>query len=370
MAYRAFSRLAVKAARYCGHQGPRFPITGRFPSSTAPCFASFSTLTRHGSTGTDTGSTNRPRAVIFDVGGVVVPSPFPVFARFEREQGLSAGSVIHTIKETGGEGAWAKLERGEITVGEFGEPFSKEYESITGRAVPAEVFRKFLEGFRVGKQVTVAPLMVEVMEKLRSLGVKTAILTNNFRYDDGGTLRPQENLNVDVVIESCVEGSRKPEISIYQETLRRLEVEASETVFLDDIGSNLKTARDLGMATIKVEDLSDALGVLEELLKLGPLASGVRVTGTSEVDPKLVFPVEGLVAYLREKHSLEADEPPLIRQFRHGQSNPTYYIQYAGAQLVLRKKPPGKLLPSAHAVEREYRCVMSCDSHVTLDDVM
>ena len=199
MAYRAFSRLAVKAARYCGHQGPRFPITGHFSSSTAPCFASFPTLTRHGSTSTDTGSTNRPRAVIFDVGGVVVPSPFPVFARFEREQGLSAGSVIHTIKETGGEGAWAKLERGEITVGEFGEPFSKEYESLTGRAVPAEVFRKFLEGFRVGKQVTVAPLMVEVMEKLRNLGVKTAVLTNNFRYDDGGTLRPQKTLNVDVV---------------------------------------------------------------------------------------------------------------------------------------------------------------------------
>ena len=55
------------------------------------------------------------------------------------------------------------------------------------------------------------------------------------------------------VIESCVEGSRKPEVSIYQETLRRLGVEASGAVFLDDIGSNLKTARDMGMATIKVQ---------------------------------------------------------------------------------------------------------------------
>ena len=54
------------------------------------------------------------------------------------------------------------------------------------------------------------------------------------------------------VMESCVEGSRKPERSIYQETLRRLGVEARETVFLDDIGSNLKTARELGVATIKV----------------------------------------------------------------------------------------------------------------------
>lgn len=45
----------------------------------------------------------------------------------------------------------------------------------------------------------------------------------------------------------------------------------------------------------------------------------------------------------------------LIRQFSHGQSNPTYYVEYGDRRLVLRKKPPGKLLPSAHAVEREYR---------------
>ena len=44
-----------------------------------------------------------------------------------------------------------------------------------------------------------------------------------------------------------------------------------------------------------------------------------------------------------------------IRQFKHGQSNPTYYVGYSGRDMVLRKKPPGKLLPSAHAVEREYQ---------------
>ena len=58
------------------------------------------------------------------------------------------------------------------------------------------------------------------------------------------------------MVESCVEGCRKPERSIYQETLRRLGVEAREAVFLDDIGSNLKTAKDLGIHTIKVGGLS------------------------------------------------------------------------------------------------------------------
>ena len=45
-----------------------------------------------------------------------------------------------------------------------------------------------------------------------------------------------------------------------------------------------------------------------------------------------------------------------VSQFQHGQSNPTYLIQTdTGKKFVLRKKPPGKLLPGAHAVEREYR---------------
>ncbi len=44
-----------------------------------------------------------------------------------------------------------------------------------------------------------------------------------------------------------------------------------------------------------------------------------------------------------------------VRQFRGGQSNPTYLVDSPGGRYVLRRKPPGKLLPSAHAVDREYR---------------
>ena len=46
---------------------------------------------------------------------------------------------------------------------------------------------------------------------------------------------------------------------------------------------------------------------------------------------------------------------PVVRQFQGGQSNPTFLIETPGATYVLRKKPPGKLLASAHMVEREYK---------------
>ena len=47
--------------------------------------------------------------------------------------------------------------------------------------------------------------------------------------------------------------------------------------------------------------------------------------------------------------------PAAIAQFKGGQSNPTYLITAASGRYVLRRKPPGKLLPSAHAIDREYR---------------
>jgi putative hydrolase of the HAD superfamily len=63
-----------------------------------------------------------------------------------------------------------------------------------------------------------------------------------------------------------VEGLRKPDPRIYALAIARLNVLASEVVFLDDLGMNLKPAREMGMATIKVVDPDDALAELETLL--------------------------------------------------------------------------------------------------------
>ena len=49
--------------------------------------------------------------------------------------------------------------------------------------------------------------------------------------------------------------------------------------------------------------------------------------------------------------------PVTVSQFQGGQSNPTYRLSAADHEYVLRRKPPGKLLPSAHAVDREYRVI-------------
>ena len=66
------------------------------------------------------------------------------------------------------------------------------------------------------------------------------------------------------------------------------------------------------------------------------------------------FDEAGLARYLAD-HLPGFRGPMAVRQFEGGQSNPTYLLQAASGDYVLRKKPPGRLLPSAHQVDREYR---------------
>jgi aminoglycoside phosphotransferase (APT) family kinase protein len=80
------------------------------------------------------------------------------------------------------------------------------------------------------------------------------------------------------------------------------------------------------------------------------------IAQTAEVREQHRFDVAALERYLRE-HVPGFSGPLEVRQFRGGQSNPTYYLAAGGREYVLRRKPPGKLLPSAHAVDREYRVI-------------
>ena len=85
-------------------------------------------------------------------------------------------------------------------------------------------------------------------------------------------------------------------------------------------------------------------------------------SGTKDVAPALALDVQRLQGYLIQ--NLPGFARPLtIRQFKGGQSNPTYLLETPARAYVLRRKPPGKLLPSAHAVDREYRVIRALARH-------
>jgi aminoglycoside phosphotransferase (APT) family kinase protein len=79
-------------------------------------------------------------------------------------------------------------------------------------------------------------------------------------------------------------------------------------------------------------------------------------SGTKEAAPTLRLDVAQLERYLTAQIAAFAG-PLVVKQFKGGQSNPTYLLETPARRYVLRRKPPGKLLPSAHAVDREYRVI-------------
>ena len=82
----------------------------------------------------------------------------------------------------------------------------------------------------------------------------------------------------------------------------------------------------------------------------------VAFTGTKEVAEPLRLDPAQLSEYLSREVAGFAG-PLQVHQFKGGQSNPTYLLDTPGRRYVLRRKPPGKLLPSAHAVDREFRVI-------------
>ena len=83
-----------------------------------------------------------------------------------------------------------------------------------------------------------------------------------------------------------------------------------------------------------------------------------QFSGTNVVSEKLAFNLEDLNIYL-EKKDINIGNILNYEQFKGGQSNPTYLLTSENNKYVLRRKPPGKLLKSAHAVDREYKVLTS-----------
>ena len=87
-----------------------------------------------------------------------------------------------------------------------------------------------------------------------------------------------------------------------------------------------------------------------------PIDRQATFSGTKEVASALAINGARLEAYLRPRLP-ELRGPLAVQQFKGGQSNPTYLIETGDRRYVLRRKPPGTLLPSAHAVDREFRVI-------------
>ena len=199
---------------------------------------------------------------MFDFGGVLSSSPFEAFEHLESERGLPRGFIRAVNATNPDDNAWARLERGEIALDAFGELWAAEARALGGHEIDGRLVLERLAG-------EIRPQMVEAVRRCGTV-YKTACLTNNF-------VRAEAELSnevaavyalFDAVLESRVVGVRKPDPRFYELACETLGVAPDESVFLDDLGVNLKPARALGMHTIKVLDPDEALSELSRITGL------------------------------------------------------------------------------------------------------
>jgi putative hydrolase of the HAD superfamily len=199
-------------------------------------------------------------AVIWDFGGVLTTSPFEAFARFERERGLPADIVRRTNAANHLENAWAKFERAEVDIETFDKLFAEESKAL-GAEVRGKDVLPLLQG-------DLRPEMVEALKRIK-VRCKTGCITNNLPANAMGSTSGRSLYVAEVmvlfdhVIESARTGLRKPDPRIYLMMIDALKVDPAKCVYLDDLGVNLKPAREMGMTTIKVVSAPQALAELE-----------------------------------------------------------------------------------------------------------
>lgn len=207
-------------------------------------------------------------AIFWDFGGVLTTSPFDAFNRYERERGLPE-NFIRGINATNPQSnAWAQFESSQIDAAEFDRLFLEEAEAA-GHSVPGAEVLALLSG-------DLRPNVVAALKQCKA-HFKVACITNNVKSGSGPGMARSSGKAAkiaevmalfDEVVESSIEGVRKPEPGIYRIACERLDADPTRSAFLDDLGINLKPARAMGMATIKVVSEAQALAELAELTGL------------------------------------------------------------------------------------------------------
>ncbi|KZF19663.1 60S ribosomal protein L5 [Xylona heveae TC161] len=250
----------------------------------------------------------RPKAFLFDIGGVCVASPFQAILDYERANGIPEGWINFSISRSAPNGAWQRLERGEIKLDPvffaefksdlqnsgFWKEFLQKKLSKRGFENPANTEPQisiqqppsidaewlFWEMMRISRNAD--PHMFIALQKLKASGLfLLAALSNTVVFPEEHPYNKPFESDIrsyfDVFVSSAHVGLRKPDPAIYELALnemRRSWLErnkgslcAEDVVFLDDIGENLKAAKAAGMRTIRVQlgRTEEAIAELEDL---------------------------------------------------------------------------------------------------------
>ncbi|NXU55782.1 HYES hydrolase, partial [Turnix velox] len=258
------------------------------------------------------------RAVLFDLGGVLFgPGLQHFLGSYERDCSLPRNFLLNVLLAGGSDSLYSKAMRGQITLSQLFsemEEGCKQQASALGTILPPTFSASQAFEEMATKGMINAPLL-RAAKVLQRNGFKMGVLTNNWVDDSNGRLFTATLMNMlhrhfDLVIESCRLGVQKPDPKIYTYALDALQAKPQEVIFLDDLGENLKPAREMGMATILVRDTETVLKELEEL-------SGVQARSDEEPLPTACDPSSVTHGYVPIRsgvrmHFVEMGHGPVI----------------------------------------------------------
>ncbi|KAK3942267.1 haloacid dehalogenase-like hydrolase [Diplogelasinospora grovesii] len=267
-------------------------------------------------------SPSKPKVILFDIGGVCVVSPFQAILDYELSLGIPPGWVNYSISKTAPHGFWHRLETGSIPMdAAFFAGFNQDLhdpsrweafyttQQSKDPSLPTEVPPvPKIDGERLFHEMMSAsrhpdPWMFPALQKLKASGQYiVAALSNTVIFPPGHAFHTPEDAFLkdpvrglfDVFVSSAHVGLRKPDPKIYKLALEKVNefsranvntdrgkalrwsvgIRAEDVLFLDDIGENLKAAKQTGFQTIKVH-LGRAYEAVEELEKV----TGLQLAG-------------------------------------------------------------------------------------------
>lgn len=188
--------------------------------------------------------TREVRAVVFDVGGVLCPSPITAFTRVDDEHGLPPGTTMSVFR--GGD-TFAQCEVGALALADFSAQCADQVKRELGIDLPPDRFDRMLRGVMGG---STTPEMLDLVQEVKAAGYRIALLTNIVAElrEWLHCLLPEGT--VDVYADSSELGLRKPDPAIYARLVELLGVAADEIAFVDDFAENLEPAREAGLLTV------------------------------------------------------------------------------------------------------------------------
>ena len=198
------------------------------------------------------------QGLLVDFGGVLTTNVFESFARFCAAEGLAPDAVADAFRnQPEPRDLLFQLELGRISAAEFGPRFAM---AIGLAAERGDGIAERLFGHAEADEA-----MLGAVAAAKRAGVRTGLISNSWGealvYD-----RDRFPELFDAWVISHEVGLRKPDPAIYELGAQRIGLPTEACVFVDDLGGNLKPAKELGMATVKHTDAAETIPRLEELL--------------------------------------------------------------------------------------------------------